>query len=370
MVKIRTLKNSRVRTRGTLVAMQRDQAVVNIFRKNGARLVDAHGSLADMNQKAFEIVPPNTVVIFLSEIGYCATTQVTRQLENEFFRSAAKLEAFFRGAAAFQGRHYGNAYSRTYLPGEEYPSISLQFWDETLAGVGYVYKLPLRRDRPINSHNIAPGINNVNYPLSNTGTTHIKRAPHHRILLQDLMTRLGPGVYIIASCVVPPGQIGEMYPHGRMPMSLPLRMPSHLPASKGWKHVAPIRTSETIRIGLHKGAGVAKPTRPQRPGTPARTKIKNWQKKSIRRKGRITVRTALQRLSRVANTVNENDLKNRLAIMRPYLNANVDMKKLGNVIYYLKRPAEFLKNVNNANTTLAFYNTNNLNKGAFIYNRL
>ena len=349
--------------------MQRDQTVVNIFRKRGARLVDAHGSLVSMNQKAFETVPPDTVVIFLSEIG-CASLDVMRQLENEFFRHSTTLEAFFRGAAAFQGRHYGNAYNRTYLPGEEYPSVSLQFWDETRTGMGYVYKLPLKRERAIGNNNIAPGINNVNYPLPNTGKTHIGRAPHHRILLQKLMLSLGPGVYIIASCIVPPSQIGEVYPKGRMPMSLPKRMPAQFPESIGWKRVQPKRTRETIRIGLHKGAGVAKPIRPQRPGTPATTQLKNWQNKRIRRKGRITVRAALQRLSRVANTMNEKNLKNRLAIMRPHLNANVNMKKLGIVIYYLKRPAEFLKNVNNANTTLAFYNTNNLNKGAFIYNRI
>jgi hypothetical protein len=352
--------------------MHRDRVVVDTFRKHGAKLVDAHGSLVPMNRSAFEEVPPNTVVIFLSEIGYCSSVPIVRQFANDFFTSKTRLEGFFRGAAAFQGRHYGNAYNRTYLPGEKYPSVMLQFWDARKAGMGWVYKLPLTRPRTQNDTENAPAASEVNYPKINNGNN--PRGPHHIVILKDLMTRLGPGVYIVGSCIVPSGQIQNMYPVGRLPMSLPARMtPGVFEPARGWKRIGPIRTRETIRVGLHSGAGVKKATarRPQRPGTPAMTRVRNvFRSVPARRPGRITVRTALQRLSRVANLVNAKKLHEKLNVMLPYMNANVNTGRLRKVIEYLKNPIEFLSKINNANATMNFYNTNKLNKGAFIYNRI
>jgi len=256
-------------------------------------------------------------------------TGVTRNLENEFFTSKKGLEEFFRGGAAAKGRHYGNAYNRTWLPGEEYPSINLQFYDEKIKNMGFVYKLPLARRRPHPGTGNAPAMSEVNYPKANNG--HTPRGAGHWILLKDLMARLGPGVYIISACIVPPGQIQPMYPAGRLPANLPRRLPGHYQASVGWKRVAPKRTRETIRVGIHKGARTAPSAsrRPPRPGTPARTHIKHsTESVSGRRPGRITVRTALQRLSRVANLVNANKLYEKLNGMLPYMNANVNVGRL------------------------------------------
>ena len=366
-VRVRSVVNSRARTRGTAHAEERDQAVVNIFHRKGARLVDAHGSLVGSDNKPFEPVPPDTVVIFMAEVGYCAMTGVTRNLENEFFTSKAKLEEFFRGGAAVKGRHYGNAYNRTWLPGEEYPSIKLQFYDEKIKNMGFVYKLPLARRRPFPGTGNAPAMTEVNYPKENSG--HWPRSPHHWILLKDLMARLGPGVYIISACIVPPGQIQPVYPAGRLPVNLPRRMPGYQP-SVGWKRVAPRRTRETVRAGVHKSASgsLAIRRRPPRPGTPALTHIKHSAESvSGKRPGRITVGTALQRLSRVANLVNENKLRAKLNAMLPYMNANVNVSRLRNVIPYLKNPAQFLKNMNSENVTMNFYKTPKLNRGAYIH---
>ena len=79
------------------------------------------------------------------------------------------------------------------------------------------------------------------------------------------------------------------------------------------------------------------------------------------------MRTALQRLSRVANLVNANKLYEKLNAMLPYMNANVNVGRLRATVHYLKFPRQFLNNMNSKNVEQNFNKTNKLNRGAFIH---
>ena len=370
-VRVRSVVNRRIGTRGTVLAKARDDAVVKIFNEHRGKLIDAHGSLVGANRKEFEVVPPDTVVMFMADVGKCAITSATRELENEYFTTAPKIKAFFRGAAAVQGRHYGNTYNKTWLPGEKYPSVMLWFNDETTKNMGYVYPLPLPYRRPVNG-GVAPFPKNILYPKVNNGNQ--PRGPEHYMLLQDLMHRLGKGVYIVDACIVPPGQIGKLYPEGRLPVNLPKRMdPNIYPPSLGHKRIAPLRTRETIRAGIHKSAkgALALPKRPPRPGSRIFTHIREGGASAPRRNiQRISIRQALRTLSRAANIESASKLYNRVNKMLPKMNANVNGSRIAMVAHYLQNPAEFLANWNSANTTANFYNLNKLDRGAYIYRKL
>lgn len=370
MVKLK-LKNSRVKTRGTRASNLRDETTVRIFREHGrtAKLVDAHGSLVKANKPAFEIVPQNTVIIFLSEVGYCADVVIMRKLQNEYFRTGVGIEKFLMGDAARRGLHYGNAYERTYLPGESYPSISLQFWDARLAGMGWVWKLPLGRKRmeATPSSELGPNKSEV---YSST-TSILNRRQSSDVLLKDVIKEIGSGVYIIASCLVATEQIQPSFPAGRLPMSLPASMKpaTYWAKSIGWKRIAPQRTRSTIRIGLHKATGktpgpsVIK--RIPRPGTKIRTHVPFLTSIPETRKRRINLDTALKRMSRAPNRVNLNTII-------PHLNANVNIPKLRRTLKYLQNPNNFFLEHFNSNSTNAsnFYNISNINRGAYIHSRI
>lgn len=362
MVKTPSLRNARVVTRGSQLAQVRDKEVINLFRKHGAKLVDAHGTLVGENQKTFEVVPPNTVVIFLSEVGYCSSIQTMRQLENNYFRSKIAIERFIQGDAARQGVHYGNAYNRTYLPGEKYPSLSLYFMDENFAGMGYVWKLPLRRERmEINAYmELGPNSSEVYNGISRT----------KYILLKEVMERLGSGVYIVASCIVPYDQRKEQrYPRGKLPMNLPRNMgrPNYYTPNIGWKRVAPIRTKNTIRVGIHRASAISKPVRlrPSVPRTGVTPRPTPYMRKiKETRKSRIYLNQALTRMSRTPSRV-------KMGSIIPYMNANINKEKLKKTLFYLKHPKTFIEEYKNKpNMVPAFNKIPELHKGRYIYNRL
>ena len=130
------------RTRGQVAVNQnltrKAQAVIRIYNRvkrmkkdprGGAILLDAHGSLGTSTSRQaapnFAVVPDNTVVIFLSRFGMCASMIHLRAFENKYFTSEAGIKRFLSGHAASLGEHFGNAGLRTYLPGQAYPNASL-----------------------------------------------------------------------------------------------------------------------------------------------------------------------------------------------------------------------------------------------------
>lgn len=355
MVKF-TVRNSEVGTRGSKRALLRDLTTVRVFEKYGAKLVDAHGNVTGEKDE----VPPGCVVVFLSEIGLCASVSVLRHFANDYFRSKSGIKAFLEGAASRQGRHHGNAHERTYLSGEKYPRTELQFWDANYAGMGYVYKLPLHYERRLEPPEYGPTKGEI-YP----------EIQHNSSLktLDEVMRKLGSGVYIIASCLVSKNQASRsVYPAPRpLPMSFPraITKSAYWLPERGWKGVAAARTRGTISLGIHRSVGQnikRRVTHPHRPGTPRRTHVPYFKNVPLKRRFKIRVDEVLRRMSRNANTVNLNKLI-------PQMNATVNVNKLRRTLYYLKNPDEFFA-TRNANNKLKFNNTPRLNKAAFIHSLL
>lgn len=207
------------RTRGQVAVNQnltrKAQAVIRIYnrvkrmKKNprgGAILLDAHGSLgAATNRSAskFAVVPDNTVVIFLSRFGMCASMTHLRAFENKYFTSEAGIKRFLSGHAASLGEHFGNAGLRTYLPGQEYPNANLEFFDSNYKDLGYAWKLP----KPVSHELVLEHKNLIKAPQAQDVYTSIGHSPHAKYFLDNVIRILGPGVYIVSSCLIPYNQL-------------------------------------------------------------------------------------------------------------------------------------------------------------------
>lgn len=190
-----------MRTRTQAEIEARERRVLRIFAAKGARLIEAHGSLVGFNRRPLETVPRNTVIVFLSNFGQCMYIEAGRTVANQFFHSNENIRNFLKGAGGRTGLLHGNVTQRTFLPGEHYPNASLTFSNDKLKGYGYVWPLPLARNRMIGGQNLerehAPSRSEIN-----------TRIPYGITMsLSETVQTLGPGVYIVNACLPPVNQL-------------------------------------------------------------------------------------------------------------------------------------------------------------------
>ena len=163
----------------------------NIFRQHGAKLINAHGTMLN-NVKT---VPKNTVLMFLTNPGYCTLVPLARSVYHNFFESRQDLEKFLNGNIPNKYIYVSNIKNRTHLPNSTYKNMSLTFNNKRTRGLAYVRKLPLISRQHVMTHYT----NNYNKPPKFAETVGpIKRGT--RTKLSNVLANVGPGVYIIASC--------------------------------------------------------------------------------------------------------------------------------------------------------------------------
>ena len=185
-------------TRGQVESQMLENHVLNVYNTYGARLIEGHGALATKNESVniSTTVPPNTIVIFLAKPGVCMYSRAGRVIANEFFRTNAGLRTFFKGGGSTL-HHAANSQTRTYMAGQQIPSIYLTFKDAVYPSIGYVWKLPLKRERVINNANM------LNERTPNSTEVHNNITHGNSYLLASVLRILGPGVYIVNACLAP-----------------------------------------------------------------------------------------------------------------------------------------------------------------------
>ena len=236
-----------------------------------------------------------------------------RHLANEYFTSRAKLIRFFRGEAGFARIHHGEIASRTFLPGEEYPNATLLFYDTTYPDYGHVWKLPCptRAEKNIEMKATRRVVTGANV------YTTIPRAPNSGMTLQQVVHKLGPGVYIINACLVARNQ-GNL-PVGKIPFNLPV---------SNMDRRAPRRSRDSLAYA--KSIYGRKTLR--RPGTPFYTHGTLRSRRAARAKvPHVTVREILMRLGRPGANINLNN-------WFPRMSANVNRPRLQAVQNIIKDP--------------------------------
>jgi hypothetical protein len=305
-------------TRGLTQAVRRERFVEYIFRKytKGAKLIECHGGLSRQVSPRYAQVPEDTVIIFLSNFGQCMSIEHGRHLSNEYFTSRKRLLRFFRGEAGYARVHHGEIASRTFLPNEEYPNAWLQFYDATIPDFGHVWKLPLRYKRAEESNELRTRTRTV---TGENVYTNIPRAQNSNMTLQDVINKLGPGVYIVNACLVPVNQ-GRL-PVGRLPFNLPLGDPNRRVG------IARTRNARAYAKTIYGPS-----PRPPRPRTPART-LSVLKSLSARRAKvpHVSVAEMLTRLGRSGANINLNN-------WFPRMRANVNRDRLRAVQRILQNP--------------------------------
>lgn len=304
-------------TRGLTEAIRRERFVEYIFRKypKGTKLIECHGGLSRNVSPRYAQVPEDTVIIFLSNFGQCMAIERGRHLSNEYFTSRKGLLRFFRGEAGFARVHHGEIASRTYLPTEEYPNAWLSFYDAAIPDYGHVWKLPLKYRKAETTNELFATRRPV---TGNDVYTAIPRAQNSNMTLQDVINKLGPGVYIVNACLVPVNQGG--LPHGRLPFNLPMGDPDR---RVGVARTRNARAYSKTLFGR---------SRPPRPGTPVRT-YQTLRLRSARRPKvpHVTVAEMLTRLGRSGANINLNN-------WFPRMRANVNKNRLRAVQRILQNP--------------------------------
>lgn len=192
-------------TRGAEEARRRENKIINTYNRVGGALIEGHGALVNLNQVPEKEVPPDTVIIFLAKFGQCMFIEGGRLVQNRYFRSNNGLKNFFRGAGAEEGLHHANILGRTRFEGQMYPDISITMKDRKFKSFGYIWKLPLQRARAVTTNDLLgenrPRVGEV-------------RSPYNRgsYKLSELIERLGPGVYIVNTCLVIPNYNPRAFP--------------------------------------------------------------------------------------------------------------------------------------------------------------
>lgn len=332
-------------TRGLATAIKRERFVEYIFKKfnKQAKLIEAHGGLSRHIAPMYAQVPEDTVIIFLSKFGQCLDMQHGRHIANEYFTSVKGLERFFRGEAGFARVHHGEIASRTFLPGEEYPNANFLFYDENKPDWGYVWKLPLKYRRAELTGEMKAERRAV------TGANvynNIPRGPQSSMTLQQVINKLGSGVYIISACLVPVNLGG--LPVGKIPFNLPSDHPLRrvgVPRSRNARAYAKtIYGPKSVR-----------------PRTPVRTSSTIYHR-SARRRPYVTVREMLTRLGRPGTNIN---LENWFPRMR----VGVNKPRLKAVQNIIKSPTAMLSKL--SENQKAKWNSLPWNqKGTFVANWL
>jgi hypothetical protein len=244
-------------TRGLVASQIIEQQILNAHQQYGTKLVEGHGVLVPLNQPVTKPVPKDTIIIFLSEPGKCMWIHAGRVLARRYFMSNNSLRNFFMGGGGAQGVHHGEILSRTFVPGQEYPNMIVEFHDNEFPGFGWVRKLPLTR-------NLAENANNMRKegpPERGEIYNRINHGPHASYYLSQILTYLGPGVYIINACMPAPN-----FRRNRLPVT-----------SATWNLYAGNKLTRTgpVTKGLRRLRKVfprtATPARTPKPGTPRRT---------------------------------------------------------------------------------------------------
>jgi hypothetical protein len=189
-------------------------AITGALFSKGAYLVNAHGMLASPN-KIQKTVPPNTVIYFLANPGYCLNIPTTLGIQNEFFTNKQKLYNFlYRAGNSVKKRrtsnitHVHNINTRIKTPGQTYLDMYVDVIpDKRWATMGYIKKLPTKP-----SH-VIPSFTNV-VPL-----------PSGRYLLSNLLKNRfsNGGVFIISACRAIPHNVSTRFNEPGLFRSQPAR---------------------------------------------------------------------------------------------------------------------------------------------------
>ncbi len=179
--------------------------ITNVYKKHGARLINAHSTMLN-NVKQ---VPKNTVIIFLSNPGYCTSLLLARSTYHDFFETNKNLQKFLNGNVPKNRIYVSNVKNRTHVEGDTYPDLSLTFANKNYKGLAYVRKLPLSTQQHVLQHyweyNRVPKFAETLGPIRR-GT---------RTTLSEVIRNVGPGVYIVASCR------DKIVNRKRLPMNMP-----------------------------------------------------------------------------------------------------------------------------------------------------
>jgi hypothetical protein len=336
-------------TRGQTTSKNLEQRIIDTYNRYGAKLVEAHGALATEYETvniSYE-VPENTVVMLMATPGRCMYISAGRMIASEFFTNNNGLMRFFKSGEGTGWHHTADILSRTFFPGEKMPNISLSFFDKRFPSFGYVWKLPIQRR---NRSTLETNLSREPPPARSEIYTNINHASNSRLLLSTVLSRLGPGVYIINACL-PPGNYKNMRYTG-----------SNVPKA-GWngiRRTMSTRTREHIRYSPY----IRGQVRPPRPGSSSKTFLlsatSNWYKvRAPHTLGGKTVHDFLNALKRNKN-LNFNSWVGQL---RPNVNTN----RLRRVQNILRNPNNFYKNLSARNKFL--YNMS-LHKPRFIHTKL
>jgi hypothetical protein len=164
--------------------------ITNVYKKHGARLINAHGTMLN-NVKN---VPKNTVIIFLSNPGYCTSLLLARSTYHDFFETRENLNKFLNGKVPNNRIYASNVKNRTHVTGDKYRDMSLTFFNKSYKGLAYVRKLPLSTQQHVLPHywefNRVPKFAETLGPIRRGTQTK----------LSEVIRNVGPGVYIVASC--------------------------------------------------------------------------------------------------------------------------------------------------------------------------
>jgi hypothetical protein len=188
-------------------------AISEAYFTKGAYLVNAHGMLASPN-KIKQKVPPNTVIYFLAEPGYCLNIPTTLGIQNEFFTSRQKLFNFLYRAGNPVGKprstkitHVHNINTRIKKPGEKYLDMYLNVVpNKKWPTMGYIKKLPTKPSHIVPTYRNIIKLNNPGrYLLSNLLKTKFKNG----------------GVIIISACRAIPNNIHRFKEPGLPRQRLP-----------------------------------------------------------------------------------------------------------------------------------------------------
>jgi hypothetical protein len=335
------------RTRGIKRSENLEDEIVEIYTRFGARLVEAHGSLATANENKniSWTVPKDTVVIFLAKPGRCMFIGAGRILAEKYFKSHANLLRFFVGSAGREGIHHGEILSRTFFEGDKCPSVSLVFKHSTFPSFGYVWKLPLSRTRTVTEENLElePP------PLRSEVYTQVKHGSS--LLLKTVIQRLGKGVYIVNACL-PPGNFKTNEGGGT---NAPNKPTNNWPSARQSS-----RTREHVRYTHF----IKKSIRPPKAGTPRKTHLPYNQNYKVRHpkllaRPVLTVRELLSKLSKNPNMNLTNSFKK--------LRANVNTNKISTVQNILKNSKNYVSKLGRLNRMRWKFTTN---KAHFIYSTL
>ena len=195
--------------------------ILDVYQRHQAKLIDAHGVLTGTK----EIVPPDTVLMFLSEPGYCMLLAAGRSVSRDFFQSKQNLEKFFKsGGNKRNYKHVSDILKRTHFEGEQYLDLSLEMIDTGIKGLGFIKKLPLRRQQYVLNyqykHDITPTFAETTGPLLHGKT----------VKLSTILKLAGPGVYIISACRVSKFEATKSSN----------KLPTNLPHNSSWPYMSPV----------------------------------------------------------------------------------------------------------------------------------